>query len=191
MSESEPPTPGARDLEMVIATNQLDVGVDITGVELLILEEELHQAVRDPRVREAMALGWDSDYFRKIFEERLLGSKAHAGPALTYTHAESAKTRLAKAADALRDAQGVHDPSLVSEYLAALADLLAYYVSFQRRSLMALLASLTPRPADCVNWAPRPLDRSPRVAPRGPNPAFPEIILRGGRSALGSAVLAA
>ncbi|MEU8954927.1 hypothetical protein AB0C93_11545 [Streptomyces sp. NPDC048518] len=176
---------------MVIATNRLEVGFDITGVELLILEDELRLAVRDPRVREAAVLGWESDGFRKIFEERLLGSKAHAGPALTYTRVGSAKTRLAKAADALRDAQGVHDPSLVSEYLAALADLLAYYVSFQRRSLMALLASLTPRPTDCVNWAPRPLDTSPQVAPRGPNPAFPMIDLRGGRSALGGAVLAA
>lgn len=191
MSESERPTPGASDLEMVIATNRLDVGFDITGVELLILEDELRLAVRDPRVREAAALGWQSDDFRKIFEEQLLGSKTHAGPGLTYTHVESAKTRLAKAADALRAAQGVHDPSLITEYLAALADLLAYYVSFQRRSLMALLASLTPRPADCVNWAPRPLDTSPQVAPRGPNPALPVISLRGGRSALGSAVLAA
>uniref|UniRef100_UPI003C7AF25F hypothetical protein n=1 Tax=unclassified Streptomyces TaxID=2593676 RepID=UPI003C7AF25F len=191
MSESKPPTPGACDLELVIATSQLDVGVDITGVELLILEDELRLAVRDPRVREAAALGWESDDFRKIFEERLLGSKAHAGPALAYRHVESAKTRLAKAADALREAQGVHDSSLVSEYLAALADLLAYYVSFQRRSLMTLLASLAPRPADYVNWAPRPLDTSPQVAPRGPNPAFPMASLRGGRSALGSAVLAA
>ncbi|WP_413115953.1 hypothetical protein ACK1X7_31135 [Streptomyces sp. CY1] len=187
MSESERPTSGACDLEMVIATNRLEVGIDITGVELLILEDELRVATRDPRVREAAALGWESDDFRKIFEERLLGSKTHAGPA----HVECAKTRLAKAADALRDAQGVHDPSLVTEYLAALAELLAYYVSFQRRSLMTLLASLAPRPPDCVNWAPRPLDTSPQVAPRGPNPAFPVISLRGGRSALGSAVLAA
>jgi len=191
MSESERPTPGACDLEMVTATNLLEVGIDITGVELLILEDELRVATRDPRVREAAALGWESDDFRKIFEQRLLGSKTHAGPAVTYMHVESAKTRLAKAADALRDAQGVHDPSLVTEYLAALAELLAYYVSFQRRSLMALLASLTPRPAVCVIWAPRPLDTSPQVAPRGPNPAFPVISLRGGRSALGSAVLAA
>ncbi|MFH9402113.1 hypothetical protein ACH4JS_20460 [Streptomyces sp. NPDC017638] len=191
MSEFERPTPGTCRSEMVIATNLMEVGVDITGVELLILEDELRLAIRDPRVREAAALGWESDHFRKIFEERLLGGKTHAGPALTYTHVESAKTRLAKAADALRDAQGVHDPSLVTEYLAALAELLAYYVSFQRRSLMALLASLTPRPADCVIWTPRPLDTSPQVAPRGPNPAFPVISLRGGRSALGSAVLAA
>lgn len=191
MSESERPAPGAGGLDMVIATGLLDVGVDITGVELLILEDELRVATRDPRVREAAALGWESDDFRKIFEERLLGSKTHAGPALTYICVESAKTRLTKAADALRDAQGVHDPGLVTEYLAALAELLAYYVSFQRRSLMALLASLTPRPADCVIWAPRPLDTSPQVAPRGPNTAFPVISLRGGRSALGSAVLAA
>jgi hypothetical protein len=191
MSGSEWPTPGACDLDMVIATNTLEVGIDITGVELLILEDEFRAAIRDPRVREAAVLGWESDDFRKIFEERLLGSKTHAGPAHTYISVESAKTRLAKAADALRDAQGVHDPSLVTEYLAALAELLAYYVSFQRRSLMALLASLAPRPADCVIWAPRPLDTSPQVAPRGPNPAFPVISLRGGRSALGSAVLAA
>ncbi|MFD4562736.1 hypothetical protein ACFWP5_52005 [Streptomyces sp. NPDC058469] len=115
MSESERPTPGECDLEMVIATNMLEVGIDITGVELLILEDELRAAIRDPRVREAAALGWESDDFQKIFEERLLGSKTHAGPALTYVHVESAETRLAKAADALRDTQGVHDPSLVTD----------------------------------------------------------------------------
>jgi hypothetical protein len=42
-------------------------------------------------------------------------------------------------------------------------------------------------------WTLRPLDRSPQVAPRGPNAALPRDVVpgRAPRSALGSAVLAA
>ncbi|MFF5443388.1 hypothetical protein [Streptomyces achromogenes] len=55
---------------MVIATDLLDFWIDIIGVELLILEKELWAATRDPRVREAAALGWEPDDFRRIFAVR-------------------------------------------------------------------------------------------------------------------------
>lgn len=105
------------------------------------------------------------------------------------------KERLREAAEALRSAPiGDGTQNLVAEFLSALAELLAYRVSSQRRNLLLLLVVVGVEPRDCPVWVPIPLDTSPQVAPRGPNSVFPVMIYRGGHHssrAFGSAVLAA
>ncbi|AKA08867.1 hypothetical protein SAZ_26415 [Streptomyces noursei ZPM] len=82
------------------------------------------------------------------------------------------------------------------EFLSALAELIARLIGFLARLLLRLLSGLLGRTAgnDLPVWTPIPLERTPEVIPRGPNPAFPVNINWGGHHssrALGSAILAA
>ncbi|MFD7539579.1 hypothetical protein [Streptomyces sp. NPDC059819] len=81
------------------------------------------------------------------------------------------------------------------EFLGALAELIACLIGFVVRLLLRLLSGLLGRATayDVPAWTPMPLERTPQIAPRGPNPAFPVNTHRGGhqRSTLGSVVLAA
>ncbi|MEI5103962.1 hypothetical protein RB200_42665 [Streptomyces sp. PmtG] len=81
------------------------------------------------------------------------------------------------------------------EFLDAVANLVARLLAFLAYVLLRLLSHLLGRASadDVPVWAPVPLERTPEITPRGPNPAFPVNTHRGGhhRSTLGSVVLAA
>lgn len=83
----------------------------------------------------------------------------------------------------------------VKEFLDAVANLVARLLAFLAYVLLRLLSHLLGRSsaADVPVWTPVPLERTPEITPRGPNPAFPVNTHRGGhfRSTLGSVVLAA
>ncbi|MFE4536485.1 hypothetical protein ACFRKB_15595 [Streptomyces scopuliridis] len=110
---------------------------------------------------------------------------------------ERACKQLWRAAWGLRHATtSTERRAYVREFLDALAESSAQLLQMLARVLLVLLSRLLGRTAtfDIPAWKPVPLDSAPQIAPRGPNPAFPVSIYRGGRQsscALGSAVLAA
>ncbi|GFE12421.1 hypothetical protein Sgleb_04680 [Streptomyces glebosus] len=80
------------------------------------------------------------------------------------------------------------------EFLAALADLISHLLLFLAIALLLLLSRSVSRSyTEEAEWKPEPIDTSPQIMPRGPNPAFPVTTYRGGhfRSTLGSVALAA
>lgn len=81
------------------------------------------------------------------------------------------------------------------DFLSALADLLACLIGFVVRLLLRLLSRLLGRVTanDLPVQTSVPLEHTPQIAPRGPNPAFLVNTNRGGhhRSTLGSVVLTA
>lgn len=110
--------------------------------------------------------------------------------------AESARKRFRETADALRAATTLTERRTAARaFLAALAELVACLLEF----LVGVLLLLLSRLSGCVStddarvWKPAPIETTPQIAPRGPNPAPPVSMHRGGhhRSALGSAVSAA
>lgn len=109
---------------------------------------------------------------------------------------ERACKRLWRAAWGLRHAKTtIERRDSAREFLAALAELSAQLLQMLARVLLVLLSRLLGRTAaeDVPVWRPVPIDSTPQIAPRGPNPAFPVNINRGGhhRSTPGSVVLAA
>lgn len=100
-----------------------------------------------------------------------------------------AATRLQSAATARERRQAAR------EFCAAVAELIAQIFTFLARVLLRFLSGLLGRTTsvDVDVWMPVPLKRTPVIAPRGPNSAFPVNTHRGGhyRSTLGSVVLAA
>ncbi|GAA1937009.1 hypothetical protein [Kitasatospora viridis] len=127
---------------------------------------------------------------------------SHAGLEVIYSDLviidehDSAKARLSTVAAKLRDAKtGLERRAAAREFLAALAALIICLLRFLVRALLRLLSgSLTrTRTADIPAWQPEPIDVSPQITPRGPNPALPVTTHRGGhnRSALGRLELAA
>ncbi|MYU54101.1 MULTISPECIES: hypothetical protein [Streptomyces] len=110
--------------------------------------------------------------------------------------AESARKRYRKAAGSLKVANTLAERRRAARaFLAALAELVACLLGF----LVSVLLLLLSRLLGCITaddlrvWKPAPIETTPQIAPRGPNPAFPVYINRGGhhRSTLGSVVLAA
>ncbi|WP_404956606.1 hypothetical protein [Streptomyces sp. 147326] len=104
--------------------------------------------------------------------------------------------RLWRAAWGLRFAKSNNERrEAAREFLAALAELRDELLQMLARVLLVLLSRLLSRtaPDDVPMWKPIPIDATPQIAPRGPNPAFPVNTNRGGhrRSTLGSVVLAA
>lgn len=111
--------------------------------------------------------------------------------------AKELSQRLRAASQRLREATKAEDDprTAAREFLAALAELIACLLRFLVRMLILLLSRLLGRAAadDVPVWKPDPIDTTPQITPRGPNPIFPVFLHRGGfrRSALGSVVLAA
>ncbi|MEW1668795.1 hypothetical protein ACWGSB_01725 [Streptomyces albidoflavus] len=110
--------------------------------------------------------------------------------------AESARERFRETAEQLRAATAPAERRLAARaFLAALAELVACLLRFLVAVLLLLLSRLqgSATADELPTWKPDPIETAPQIAPRGPNPAFPVNINRGGRrrSALGSAVLAA
>ncbi|MFF3544624.1 hypothetical protein ACFYXD_22570 [Streptomyces platensis] len=109
---------------------------------------------------------------------------------------ERACKRLWRAAWGLRHAKTtIERRDSAREFLAALAELSAQLLQMLARVLLVLLSRLLGRTAadDVPVWKPVPIDSTPQIAPRGPNPTFPVNVNRGGhyRSTRGSVVLAA
>ena len=109
---------------------------------------------------------------------------------------ERACRRLWRAAWGLRRAKTtIERREAAREFLAALAELRAQLLQMLARVLLVLLSRLLGRTAadDVAVWKPVPIDSTPQIAPRGPNPVLPVNINRGGhqRSMLGSVVLTA
>ncbi|WP_411115387.1 hypothetical protein [Streptomyces sp. 029-5] len=110
---------------------------------------------------------------------------------------ETARKRLRSAADTLKEAATASQRrSAVVEFLSALGELILCLLRFVIRVLLALLSLLLGRVTadDVPGWTTDPIDATPQITPRGPTPAFPVNINRGGQHssrALGSAVLAA
>ncbi|MFL4495932.1 hypothetical protein ACJ6WD_32530 [Streptomyces sp. VTCC 41912] len=111
--------------------------------------------------------------------------------------AKGLRSRLHVAAYGMRTATTAEERrEAAREFLSALAELIARLIGFLARLLLRLLSGLLGRAArnDLPVWTPIPLERTPEVIPRGPNPAFPVNINWGGHHssrAPGSAVLAA
>lgn len=105
--------------------------------------------------------------------------------------------RIRDAAQRLREVtgNGGDAKAAVHEYLAALADVLHFLLELIAAALLLLLSQSLGDQCQETNdhWKSEPIDASPQIAPRGPNPAFPMTTHWGGhyRSALGSALLAA
>ena len=109
---------------------------------------------------------------------------------------DDAHARLRGAVENLRSASTVTERRAAArDFLAALGELIACLLRFLVRVLILLLSRLLGRAAadDVPVWKPEPIDTSPQITPRGPNPAFRLHIHRGGfhRSVFGSAVPAA
>jgi hypothetical protein len=105
-------------------------------------------------------------------------------------------TRLGRASAKLRRATTTRErQDAARDFLSALAELTSCLVAFVVRVLHRLLSRLLGRTSanDVLVWTPVPLERTPEITPRGPNPAFPVNTHRGGhhRSTPGSVVLAA
>ncbi|MFB6604538.1 hypothetical protein ACFCXR_30645 [Streptomyces noursei] len=89
-------------------------------------------------------------------------------------------SRLHVAADGMRTATSAEERRQAArEFLNALAELIARLIGFLVRLLLRLLSGLLGRTTgnDLPVWAPMPLERTPEVIPRGPNPAFPVNIM--------------
>ncbi|MFE2747803.1 hypothetical protein ACFXKX_26280 [Streptomyces scopuliridis] len=116
--------------------------------------------------------------------------------ALLRKSTDAARDTLHEAGNKLKSATSRAERRVaVRGFLSALADLLLCLLQFLVRAVLMLLSQLIGRSSviPTALWKPEPIDTSPRVTPRGPNPAFPVITYRGGhyRSTLGSVVLAA
>ncbi|MGQ4352890.1 hypothetical protein [Streptomyces drozdowiczii] len=107
-----------------------------------------------------------------------------------------ARARLWVAATNLQSATTARERRQAArEFCAAVAELIAQVFTYLACVLLRLLSGLLGRTTtgDVDVWMPVPLKRTPVIAPRGPNSAFPVITHRGGHygSTLGSVVLAA
>lgn len=210
MTDTDPPERTGLGLygvgvKSVLATNMLSVGVDLTPLEQRVAARlygptsqvalapfSCPRCGEDPLTDTNCALCGGDPAVGYVTALQLAGG-LRRGRESEGEEARSAKDRLRQTVDALRNASSENAQTLVAEFLAALAELLAYRVSYARRSLLMLLAAIPRPPQDCPVWIPTPIDTSPRVTPRGPNFAFPVSNHRGGhyRSTLGSVVLAA
>ncbi len=116
---------------------------------------------------------------------------------LLYDHAEAdARARFKTAAEELRYAATLAERrAAVSEFLAALAQLIICLLRFLVRVLLVVLSRLLGRETvdETFTWMPDPIDTAPQITPRGPNLPFPVASHWGGyhRSTLGSVLLAA
>ncbi|MFG2716232.1 hypothetical protein ACGFX2_37730 [Streptomyces goshikiensis] len=104
--------------------------------------------------------------------------------------------RLWRAAWNLRRAKTISERRHAArQFLDELAGLRVELLKMLARVLLVLLSRLLSRtaPDDVPIWKPIPIDATPQIAPRAPNPAVPVNITWGGhcRSTLGSVVLAA
>ncbi|MDT0454832.1 hypothetical protein RM550_03625 [Streptomyces sp. DSM 41527] len=178
------PLADAEDMELVFEERLRELMADPARLEPLFavlsrLAEWVKEPVSDGQAPDSVWVDGE-----RLFIVRDKGSHKRAGK------------RLWRAAWGLRHTKTtIERRDSVREFLAALAELSAQLLQMLARVLLVLLSRLLGRTAadDVPAWKPVPIDSTPQIAPRGPNPAFPVNINRGGhrRSTLGSVVLAA
>lgn len=94
------------------------------------------------------------------------------------------RARFRAAAARLRASQ---TPSTARAFLSALADLIAYVLSFLTLLLILLMSSLMGQQrsnADLAVWKSEPIESLPQITPRGPNKRFPVYRHRVGANAV-------